>query len=124
MGKTVTLDKDQLREISMDDHELMRELVEALVEDTSKQIGLLQLAVRDGDADRCRRLAHYSKGACSNLGARSAAELLTTIEQLATQAEFAECGFALARLAMEIDLLRGEAASLGALTPLAAPAAD
>ncbi|HUA59337.1 MAG TPA: Hpt domain-containing protein [Verrucomicrobiae bacterium] len=112
MGNTVTLDKEQLREVAMDDRELMRELVAAVAEDTARQVELLKIAVEDGNAEQCKRLAHYSKGACSNVGAASATELLKTIERTAALRDFAECGIALARLTREVGLLRAEAAAM------------
>jgi HPt (histidine-containing phosphotransfer) domain-containing protein len=112
MSQTVTLDKEQLREVAMDDPGLMRELVGALVEDTAQQVKLLEIAVHEENAEQCRRLAHYCKGACANVGAISAAELLKAIEQRALAREFAECSIALARLATEVNLLREEAATL------------
>lgn len=58
------------------------------------------------------RLAHYSKGACANVGARSAAAILKEIETNAAAGNFAECGAALLRLAQAIELVDSEAAAL------------
>ena len=95
----------------MDDPDLMREIVSALIDDTSQQILLLRAAIRDGDGARCARLAHYSKGACANVGAESAADLLKHIEQRAHGGDFNECSVSLAALADEIGRLRCEAAA-------------
>ena len=105
---TSVLDREQLRAITMDDEDLMREIVAALIDDTSNQIQLLREAIRDRDAAHCKRLAHYSKGACANVGANSAATLLKQIEKTASAGEFPECGLALENLARQIELLRGE----------------
>jgi len=110
--QTAVLDRDQLREVTLDDDELMREILAALVDDTVRQMVLLDAAIREQDATRCKRLAHYSKGACANVGARSAATLLKEIEDKAADRNFPECEAALARLAQEVDLLRSEAAAL------------
>jgi len=112
MGNTITLDKEQLREVAMDDRDLMRELVAAVAEDTARQVELLKVAVQHSDAEECKRLAHYSKGACSNVGAASATELLKAIERNAAMRDFGECGIALARLSREVGLLRAEAAAM------------
>lgn len=96
----------------MDDPDLMRELVAALIDDTSRQILLLDAAIREADPLKCARLAHYSKGACANLGAESAAALLKDIERRAHGGDFQECRVSLAALADEIDRLRSEAAAL------------
>jgi HPt (histidine-containing phosphotransfer) domain-containing protein len=103
------LDLSQLRDISLDDRELMREIVSALIDDTSQQIPLLELAIRDEDAPRCARLAHYSKGACANVGAASAAALLKKIERDAGDRHFVACTESLAALAGELERLRLEA---------------
>lgn len=106
------LDHDQLREVTLDDEALMREVLEALVDDTRRQMLLLDAAIREQDATRCVRLAHYSKGACANVGARSAAEILKEIERKAANREFPECRNALSRLAEQVDLIHTEAVSL------------
>ena len=112
MAQITTLDIEQLREVAMDDRALMRELVDALIDDTSKQVALLELAVGAEDGEKCKRLAHYSKGACASVGASTAASLLRTIEQRAAELDFVECSMALNRLAEEVSLLRQEASSL------------
>jgi len=105
---SLVLDRDQLREVTLDDEDLMREILSALIDDTSRQIQLLDMAVRQQDAPRCARLAHYSKGACANVGANTAAVLLENIEHQAAAGAVAECGAPLARLASEIERLRAE----------------
>jgi len=96
----------------MDDADLMREIVAALIDDTSRQMLLLEAAIRERDTDKCTRLAHSSKGACASVGAESAAVLLKNIEQRAARGDFGECSVSLAALAGEIGRLRTEAVSL------------
>lgn len=110
--QTAVLDRDQLREVTLDDDALMREILAALVDDTKRQMLLLDAAIREQDATRCMRLAHYSKGACANVGARRAATILKEIERKAADGNFSECHAAFARLAQEVDLIDSEAASL------------
>jgi len=81
------LDRHQLREVTMDDAELMREIIAALIDDTSRQIELLNAAIREEDSKRCMRLAHYSKGACANVGANAAAALFKKIERKAASSD-------------------------------------
>jgi HPt (histidine-containing phosphotransfer) domain-containing protein len=109
---STVLNREQLREVTMDDPDLMREILSALIDDTAKQILLLDAAIRDGDPVKCARLAHYSKGACANVGAESAADLLRHIEQRASGGDFQECRVSLAALTDEIGRLRSEAAAL------------
>jgi HPt (histidine-containing phosphotransfer) domain-containing protein len=106
------LDRDQLREVTFDDEALMREILAALVDDTRRQMLLLDAAIQEEDATRCMRLAHYSKGACANVGAQSAAAILKEIENKAAHRDFPECQAALTRLAQEVDLLQSEAVAL------------
>ena len=92
----------------MDDDALMREILSALVDDTSRQMRLLGDAIREENPQKCVRLAHYSKGACANVGANRAAALLKDIERTAAERKFGECGESLGLLAREVDLLREE----------------
>ncbi len=110
--QSAQLDRDQLREVTFDDEILMREILAALIDDTRRQMLLLDAAIREQDAPRCMRLAHYSKGACANVGARGAATILKEIESKAANREFPGCEAAMSRLAREVDLLHSEAAAL------------
>ena len=92
----------------MCDLDLMREILAALIDDTSRQIQLLAAAIRDQDSHRCARLAHYSKGACANVGANRAAALFQHLERNASAGAFGVCGQALETLTGEIELLRHE----------------
>ena len=77
----VVFDINQLRNVCMEDSELMREVVTALIDDATNQISNLSDAVEHADANRCARVAHYVKGACANVGAVSMAALLKQIER-------------------------------------------
>jgi HPt (histidine-containing phosphotransfer) domain-containing protein len=103
------LDREQLRDVTLDDEALMREILSALIDDTSRQIPLLDQAIREQNPQKCARLAHYSKGACANVGARRAAAVLKQIERKAAESAFTECGQSLALLSQELELLRAEA---------------
>ncbi|MEO8596236.1 MAG: Hpt domain-containing protein [Candidatus Solibacter sp.] len=106
------LDREQLREITMDDSDLMQELLDTLVSDTAAQLDLLDCAIREQDPQRTMRLAHYCKGACANVGANSMAALLKRLEQQAAAGEFAQCQASYAGLPRELERLRHEAESL------------
>jgi HPt (histidine-containing phosphotransfer) domain-containing protein len=105
---TVVLDRAQLSEVTLEDEELMRELLAALISDTEQQMPLLDVAIRSTDLQQCARLAHYCKGACANLGAKAAATVLEGLERSARNGAAEECGRQLAALATEVDRLRGE----------------
>lgn len=110
--ESVPLDREQLRDVTLDDSELMREILAALIDDTSRQMKLLATAIEEQDATRCMHLAHYSKGACANLGANAAAAILKEIERRAASHDFQTCTDALSRLAREVDELRTVAQTL------------
>ena len=102
----MVLDTERLREVTLDDDELMLEILTALIDDTSRQIPLLDVAIREQDAPKCAKLAHYSKGACANVGANAAAAVLETMERQAASGSVAECSVQLARLASEVEKWR------------------
>jgi len=103
---------EQLRDVTMNDPDLMREILGALVDDTAKHLQLLETAIRDGDSKKCIRLAHYSKGACANVGANRAAGIFRQIEKSAADGEFVMCSQSLASMPTELDLLRSAASAL------------
>ena len=109
---TTVLDRAQLRDVTLDDPDLMREIVAALIDDTSRQLALLDASIRAGDSKETVRVAHYSKGACANLGANSSAALLKRIEQRAATSDFTDCRSSLGFLERELELLRRESATL------------
>jgi len=105
---TLVLDLEQLRDVTLNDDDLMREVLEALIDDTDRQMPLLQAAIRAADVSATMRLAHYSKGACANLGAQAAAATLLNIERCAASGDFGQCTVSLANLAAEVERLRAE----------------
>ena len=58
------------------------------------------------------RLAHYSKGACANVGANRAAATLKQLEQDAARSAFEDCSAGLKALIEELDHLRHEAEAI------------
>ena len=113
LESSLALDREQLRDITMGDEELMREVLSALWDDTAAQIVKLDAAVRAGDAEQCMRLAHYSKGACANVGANAAAATFLQIESGARARQLEKCAEPLAALASVLQELRGEIRSFG-----------
>jgi len=104
----VVLDRVQLREVTLDDEDLMRELLAALIADTERQMPLLDLAIHRADLRQCASLAHYCKGACANIGAHAAAAVLIELERSAKNGVPEDCGRQLAALAIEVERLRAE----------------
>ena len=110
--QAVVLDRRQLRDITLDDEGLIREVLAALLDDTSKQIALLDHAIRDRDPQKTMRLAHYCKGACANIGANAVAAVLQRLEQQAARQSFADCAASLENLTQELERLRVEAVAV------------
>jgi HPt (histidine-containing phosphotransfer) domain-containing protein len=109
---TLVLDVHQLKDVTLDDDQLMRDVLTALIDDTSRPLSLLDAAIRQHDSQRCMRLAHYSKGACANVGANRAAETLKRLEEDAARCAFDECSSGLKALLEELDNLRHEAEAI------------
>ena len=109
IDQDVVLDRQQLRDITLDDEELMREVLAALLDDTTNQLVLMDAAIRDKDPQKTMRLAHYCKGACANVGANAVAAVLKRMEQEAASHAFAECAVSLGNLAQELERLRAAA---------------
>ena len=109
---SLVLDRKQLQDITLDDEELMREVLTALIDDTGRQLSLLDSSIRQQDSLSTARLAHYCKGACANIGANRAAATLKQIEVDARRGDFDLCSTGLQTLEVELDELRHEAAAL------------
>lgn len=112
MEKPTVLDRHQLRNITMDDEELMHEIVAALVDDTAKQIERLAEAVGSGAVQDSMRLAHSAKGACGNVGAVSLASLFGAIEHDARRGSLVGAIDRVISLRLELEKLRSEAGNI------------
>jgi HPt (histidine-containing phosphotransfer) domain-containing protein len=108
----IVLDREQLRDVTLDDEEFMREILSELIADTSRQMPLMESAIRTEDSQKCMRLAHYSRGACASAGANAAAAVLKQIERKAADHLFPECRTFLATLASELERLRSAALAI------------
>jgi HPt (histidine-containing phosphotransfer) domain-containing protein len=108
----VALDLEQFRNFTLDDRQLMREILWALIDDTTRQAGLLEGSIRDRDGQRIVRLTRTAARACSNVGAIAAAAALNTIGHSAGLSQFDVCRSSLEVLRREIGRLRDEASAL------------
>ena len=108
----LVLDRSQLRNVTLNDEALMREVVGALVNDASAQIEELRRAVQRADSQECRRLAHGLMGACGNVGAASMAALFCAVESSAAAGDMGLCRSSLDELLVELEKLRQEADSI------------
>jgi HPt (histidine-containing phosphotransfer) domain-containing protein len=106
------IDLSQLCNVTLNDRELMREVVGALVRDASSQVEDLSLAIERADAAECGRLAHGLSGACGNVGAFALAALFNAVEREAAAGGVSRCGRHLERLRAELDKLRRAAEAI------------
>ena len=108
----LVLDLAQLRNITLNDEALMREVVFALVNDVSLRIEELRRAVGRRDPQACIKLAHNAQGACANVGAASLASVFSSLERQAAGGEMDACRGSLGELQVELEKLRHEAESV------------
>jgi HPt (histidine-containing phosphotransfer) domain-containing protein len=108
LDESLVLDRQQLYDITLNDPELMREVLSALLDDTSRQVLLMDAAIRRHDPEDMRRLAHSCKGACANVGANAAAGVLRRLEQQAVEGQIAACASTIAALSIELARLQSE----------------
>ena len=111
LDDSLVLDREQLSDITMGDEDLMREVLGALWDDTVLHIVKLETAIRNREGEQCVRLAHYSKGACANLGANAAAEVFRRMEMDARAGQFGRCVESLTALGAAVEELRVEIAA-------------
>ncbi|HEY0845128.1 MAG TPA: EAL domain-containing protein [Noviherbaspirillum sp.] len=76
----------------------LQETVAPFLEDTPGYLSRLETAVRDGDADAARAMAHSVKGSAGNLGATVLAQLAKEAEELAIERRVDEIRGLLQRL--------------------------
>jgi HPt (histidine-containing phosphotransfer) domain-containing protein len=108
------LELDELRHLTMDDRPLMCEILQALIEDTSRHTGMLERAIQDNDGPRSARIARYASRACADVGANAAAETFRRIGRHAASREFDACRTTLPAARVELERLRMETARLSA----------
>jgi HPt (histidine-containing phosphotransfer) domain-containing protein len=112
ISSLLVLDLSQLRNVTLNDEALMREVVHALVSDASHQIEELQRAIERDDVSACGRVAHSAQGACGNVGAASLAALFNAVEKHARQGDLDTCRSSIKSLQAELEKLRSEANSI------------
>ncbi len=108
----LVLDVSQLRNVTLNDEALMREVVVALVNEVSLQIEGLSRAVQRGDAEECITVAHNAYGACGNVGAASMAAVFYSIERQAAKGNLGQCKSHVESLSIELEKLRREVDSI------------
>ena len=112
ISELLVLDVSQLRNVTLNDEALMREVVAALVSEVSQQIEGLSRAVQRGDTKACITVAHNAYGACGNVGAASMAAVFYSIERQAVEGNLGLCRSHVESLSVELEKLRREVDSI------------
>jgi HPt (histidine-containing phosphotransfer) domain-containing protein len=88
--------------------ELLRELVEILLVEGSKELAALRAAERKSDAPAVEAAAHRLRGAIVIFGAKRLARVLGEVEEMARSGAVSACGPSLARAESEWRTLERE----------------
>jgi HPt (histidine-containing phosphotransfer) domain-containing protein len=80
---------ERLHQISDADSEFELELLNMLAVDMEEQLGALQKAIDQQDAEQLKHLSHYIKGAAANVGVNSISVIAQNMEETALHQQFA-----------------------------------
>ncbi|HSY16979.1 MAG TPA: response regulator [Candidatus Acidoferrales bacterium] len=86
------VDMDRMTDLTDGNHDSLRELVEMYLKQTHKQFDQMQAAIRDGNADTLRRVAHSGAGASATLGMTQLVPKLRQLEKLGASGNLAGAG--------------------------------
>jgi HPt (histidine-containing phosphotransfer) domain-containing protein len=94
-----------LRDLSPDDPNFLRELIDMFVQDVPTRLAEIEQALAKKDAVLLTRAAHTIKGSGSNFGAAGLAKISLAMEHQGRQADFAGAAAALPALKAEFALV-------------------
>ncbi len=103
---------EELRNLTMNDRTLMREILDALIADARQHVTRLETAARERDSARAARFARSASRACANIGANAAAEAFREVERDAARRSSQGWRPLLENVRAEIERLRVEASRL------------
>jgi HPt (histidine-containing phosphotransfer) domain-containing protein len=108
----MVIDRDKALERVEGDAELLRELVQLLLEDIPVRLAQIRSGLDTHDAETLRGAAHSLKGAAANLCADGVTEAARRLELAARDQDFGAASHAERILEVEIDSLQRELAAL------------
>ncbi|MEE8452259.1 MAG: PAS domain-containing protein [Thermoguttaceae bacterium] len=85
------------------DHDLLKDIIEALLQETPRLMASIRQAITDGDAEALRIAAHALKGAVRYLGADRAYQQALEIEQMGRNGNLEDASAALPTLQAEVS---------------------
>ncbi len=77
----------EFRERMMDDPDLMREVIQAMIEDTPLQMNLLRQSFNSGDLQAAGRAGHKIKGGAANVCCNEFCRLALCVERAGKEAD-------------------------------------
>ncbi|MDR3458848.1 MAG: response regulator [Verrucomicrobiae bacterium] len=83
------VDMDRMMDLTDGNNDSLRELVEMYLKQTHKQFEQMQTAIREGNADSLRRVAHSGAGASATLGMTQLVPRLRELEKLGASGNLA-----------------------------------
>jgi signal transduction histidine kinase/two-component SAPR family response regulator/HPt (histidine-containing phosphotransfer) domain-containing protein len=86
------VDMERMMDLTDGNMEGLRELVEMFLNQTHKQFGQIEAAIRDGKADELRRVAHSCAGASATLGMTRMVPKLRELERLGGSGTVVDAG--------------------------------
>ena len=100
------VDMDRMRELTDGNLDNLRELVDMYFKQTLKQFGQMREAIRDGNADQVRRVAHSCAGASATLGMNLLVPKLRELEKLGASGSLTGAGPICDNAARELERVR------------------
>jgi HPt (histidine-containing phosphotransfer) domain-containing protein len=104
--KEEVLDKGSIFSAFEGDSDLIREVVELLLEECPRQMSAIREAVERADAPAINRAAHSLKGSVSNFAAPGAFQAAQKLEGIGREGDLNKAGEALRLLDQQISLLQ------------------
>lgn len=101
MNETVDLqvfDLTQFRERMMEDEDLMRDVIQAMLEDTPLQIEALRQSIASGDCEGSGKIGHRIKGGAANICCRNFELIALKIELAGKAGKVDELGSLISEL--------------------------
>ena len=86
------VDMDRMNDLTDGNKDNLRELVEMFLKQTHKQFWQIEIAIREGNADTVRRVAHSCAGASATLGMVRLVPKLRTLEKMGGAGTLTDAG--------------------------------
>ena len=119
----VVLDATALVALISGDRQLLKELVDLFVEDSTRRLEEIRSSLASGDTESLHRAAHTLKGSAGSICGRRTAEVALRVEDLAQEGNLTEARLAYATLDEEVVKLQDALVGLAAQQSASAPSA-